>query len=246
MTISKRDAKLLLILLGIVILLVGYLAFYSKYNDRTDELNAEIKELQTTVQELQVHYNNLDTYYAGMEAAETVIDAELEKYPSAVRYEDQVMYAIGLQKTVGMDVTSIAFSNPAVVSSFQRLSRNGDGVDAAAVTAYEYASTMTCNLTYAQLKGLISYVDKTALRTSLDNVSISFDAETGELTGSAVINQYCVGDGTEPYVPTAVPAVPLGVDDLFGTYSIHESEAEQDDQTEDGNTEGDDVTTPAS
>ncbi|MEA4966114.1 MAG: hypothetical protein VB055_09870 [Oscillospiraceae bacterium] len=231
-TITKKDAKLLLVLLGILILLVGYLAVYTKYSNLTDDMNGEIKDLKVTADELQGYYDKLDTYRAGIDAADAVVTAELAKYPSAVRYEDQVMYAIGLQEDTGLEVTGIAYANPVQVSAFQRLTRDGNTVTASNVTAMEYPVTLTMNLTYAQLKGLISYVDATELRTALDIVSVSFDAEIGNLTGSVVINQYSVSDGTEPYAATEVPDVPLGVSDLFGTY---EAQA----------TETDAVTTPA-
>ena len=108
LTISKRDAKLLLILLGIIILLVAYLAVYNPYTTRTEAVEAETAALQPQLQELQGYYQNIDSYYAGIDSAAETVEDELRHYPAAVRSEAvrQAMEKWPFAKSASVRVTS--------------------------------------------------------------------------------------------------------------------------------------------
>lgn len=221
MTISKRDAKLLLILLGIIILLVGYLAVYNPYVNKTEAVEAETAALQPELTELQGYYQNLDTYEAGIDSAAGTIDNEMANYPTDVRPEDLIMYAIKLEDKIGLSVSSISFSGAEDILDFQLPVKADDGTYSLRdVSAYSSGMTVNCNLGYQQLKDMIDYIADTEHRTSLDTVSVNFNSEDGKLIGTATINKYFVAGADETYVPTEVPNVPLGTDDLFGTFSL--------------------------
>lgn len=221
MTISKRDAKLLLILFGIVILLVGYLAVYNPYNNKADEVKAEISELETSAEELRGYYNNLDAYYAGIDSASEIIEEEMGRYPTSVRHEDMIMYAISMEKDIDIDITNISFSGPNVVAAFQGASEDENGETVVKdMTAQQNAMTVSCDMSYKGLKDMIKYITKTEQRTTLDSVSVSFDAETAQINGSATFNKYFISSPDDEYVETQVPKIPLGKDDLFGTYNV--------------------------
>ena len=221
MTISKRDAKLLLILLGIVIFIVAYLAVYNPYISRTEEIQAEISGLQPSLTELSEYHGKLDTYRAGAEKARQTIEEELEKYPVSVRPEDYVMYAITLEKEIGLDIDSIAFTAAKPMLSLRLPYQSGNGQYAFRdVTAYQSGMNISFSLDYLQLKRAIDYIAATRHRTSLDTVSISFNPENGKLLGTATVKKYFISAGDEPYEATRVPSVPIGTDNLFGTFNV--------------------------
>lgn len=218
LTISKRDAKLLLILLGIVILLVAYLAVYNPYISKTDAVRAEADALRPQLSELQGYYANLDAYNAGIDECADTMSTQLERYPTDVRSEDLLMYAVQLQQSTGIAVQGISFTGPEVLSQFSEISKADDGTyttrDAAAMRS---GATLTMSLSYQSLKDLLDTLSGEAHRTALDNVGVTYDSETGALTGDATFYRYFItGDGDE-YVRTTVPSVPLGTEDLFGT-----------------------------
>lgn len=221
MTISKRDAKLLLILLGIIILLVGYLAVYNPYVNKTEAVEAETSALRPTLEELNGYYQNLDSYYAGIDSAADTMEEELAKYPTDVRPEDLVMYAINLEEKIGADITGIVFSGVDPIMDFQTVSENEDGTYSIRdVSAFRSGMTLSCSLGYQEMKDMLDYLIDTNFRTALDVVSVSFNSETGELIGSASINKYFVAGSDEEYVATQVPTVPIGTDDIFGTFTV--------------------------
>lgn len=218
MNISKKDARLLFVLLGIAILLASYLLLYDPYTTKADAVSAEINQLRPVLTELQGHYANLPVYEEGVAVARETIEEESKRYPFSVRPEDMIMYAIRLEDRLGMDITSIGFSEAVPVLAFQTFKENGDGEEVPVdVSAYRVSMTVTFDLSYEEFKELARYVAQTKERSSLNSLSLSFDSATGALTGTATIDKFFISDGSEEYVATSVPTVELGRDDLFGT-----------------------------
>lgn len=218
MTISKRDAKLLLILLGIIVLLVCYLAVYSPYTTRADSVRSETEALRPTLEQLQSYSQNLDAYKADTETAKTAIADALTRYPTDVRQEDLIMYTVDMADRTGLSVDSISTDTPAALLQFTENTENADGtLTPRTLTAFTRSATLSCSMTYSALKSMIDYISTSALRTALDSVTVSYDSETAGLTGTVTFDKYFItGDG-DTYTATDVPSTALGRDNLFGT-----------------------------
>lgn len=220
MTISKRDTKLLLMLLGIIILMATYLAVYNPYISKTEAVQAETAAIKPELTELEGYYENLSTYQAEIESFRQTIEDELKNYPTQIRPEDLVMYAIGLEDSIGLNISSIAFSQTEPMMPLQLPQQDESGLfSLREASAYHSGMTISFALGYQQLKDTIDYLAKTDKRTALDTISVSFNAEDGGLLGTATINKYFVAGPDETYVETIVPNVPIGTDDLFGTFT---------------------------
>lgn len=219
MTIRKRDAKLLLILLGAVVLLIGYFSIYIPYSALADGVTSQTDALRPQLTKLQGYYQNLSAYRTGTDSAKSTIDAEMKRYPTDVRPEDMIMYAETLRTNFGLNVKSISFSRPAPLLQFKGIEAKGNGYSIRSLTAYKRSMTISCDVSYQKMKDMIDYINSTGLRTSLESITVSFDSGSGQLTGDAVVDQYFVtGDG-DKYTATQVPDVSLGKGDLFGTVS---------------------------
>jgi hypothetical protein len=76
---------------------------------------------------------------------------------------------------------------------------------------------MTGSLNYPQAKNVINYLYDSDKQTTLESVTLSYNAEGGKLLGTFELAKYFVNfDGAE-YVPERVPVVDIGLQDLFGT-----------------------------
>ena len=223
MRISKRDARLLLLLLGIVIFLFGYFGVFSPYQAKTEEVRDEISALTPTLRELQGYQDHMSAYQAGIDESSATIETEMARYPADVRTEDLVMYAIYLEKDLDIDVTSIEFSDVAAIAQIDSIAKTADGYAITPLTAYQCSMTASCDLSYAELKSLLLYPGKAPARTTLGSVSVSFDSESGQLVGSVIFDKYFIASGSDPYVPTEVPKVELGTRDLFGTFTVQQA-----------------------
>ena len=100
MKLSKHDTNLLLVLVGLLVFLGAYLGIANRYNAKTEELQEEITALYPRLEELRTHSANLPVYEAGIDESIANVEAELARYPTDVRPEDLVMYAIELRDNV--------------------------------------------------------------------------------------------------------------------------------------------------
>ena len=88
------------------------------------------------------------------------------------------------------------------------------------MAAMKTGFSTSCELNYEQMKQLIDYLYATEYCTTLERLSVTYNAETGGLFGSADIAKYFVSSQDYEYVPTEVPEVSLGTSDPFKTFSV--------------------------
>lgn len=219
MTLSKRDIKLLFILLGAVFLLIGYFAVYSPYTAKAETVESETNELKPRLEELRGYFQNLDVYEKDINSAKQTIRTEMKRYPSDVRPENMILYAQTIRQNFGVDITGLSFDTPLSILTFQGVEQQGDDTQVRELTAFRRSMTITCNLSYRQLKDMIAYINSTEQRTAVDSVNISYDSESGELTGDATLVQYFITGEGDKYIAAEVPDVELGRENLFGTMS---------------------------
>lgn len=220
MTISKKDAKYLFILLDLVILVVGYAVVYNHFNNKAEELRTETAGLQAQLTELRGYSSNLDQYKTGIQSDESTINQVLADFPTDVRYEDLIMYATDMRDKLGLQLTSLDFEPLTLLQEFDSLQDDGNGQYTQVTrSAYSIGMTVSCDLSYKQMKSMIDYIASSTGRTTLDTLNVSYNSTTGELTGSVALTKYFITSGNDPYVATMVPQIALGRSDLFGTVS---------------------------
>lgn len=216
--ISKRDQKLLIILGGLIICLLAYFFVYQAYMEKATSLNTQISERRTRLEELREYESDLPTYEAGIEDISAECNAELGKYPNDVRSEDMVMYGATLENDLGVSVDDMSFGTPEYVSEFNVPVKAEDGSNALEyITAMRTSMQVSCGMNYTQFKELINYIYDTTARTTLDSISVSYNAESGGLSGSAQLSKFFVTRDPYEYKETVIPKVDLGVTDPFGT-----------------------------
>jgi hypothetical protein len=216
MKISKRDAKLLLILLGLVVFLLSYLLVYNRYISKTDAINAKIAELQPQLTTLEDYNANLSSYEAGVAEAKVVTAEKLTHFPTQVMPEDQILYARELEKNVGIHVNDMTFSEAVMINEFQGITASGSENKPVTMDAYQSVMAMTCDLNYAQLKSLLHYVYQSNLCCGVPSLSVSYDATQAQLTGTVNVAQYAINYTGAPTSSTTMPGVALGQNNLFG------------------------------
>ena len=217
MSISKRDQSLILILVGILIFVAAYVGIYRRYEDKATELENEITAMEPQLQELKSYFENLSTYQTGIQDDSTKISNYMARYPSDVREEDQVMYAVNLEKMVGLTVNSVVFNDPEIVSQFPEVSESGNGSYTMINYSLQKASmTLDCSMTYQQLKKLMDEVNLTSSCTRVSDVSVSYDSATGLLTGTVTVDKYSITGQEDNYTESPIPSMSMGTNNIFG------------------------------
>lgn len=219
MKITKRDANLLLLLLGILIFFGAYTGIKNSLNSKTNTINSEISTLEPRLSKLQEFSNNISKYQQDIGTIDKYIESELTRYPKDVRTEDLIMFARRLEQKVGIDISSISFTTPTILTQFDMVSsENEEGSIPSAVMTTSMSAS--CSMTYSQYKKLSDFLRNEKEHTTLENIDVSFNAETGALFGDFTLTKYFICSKDYEYKPTKVPNIALGTKNPFGTFTV--------------------------
>lgn len=94
---------------------------------------------------------------------------------------------------------------------------NSENVADSTPVLYRTQDTMQFTGTYASLKELVDYLASQKGRTTVDNINASFDATTGNLTGTLTVNLFSMTGTTNSYTEPDAGSVAHGTGNLFGT-----------------------------
>ena len=217
MKIAKRDLKLLLILAGLLVFLLLYMLVFNPLQSKISDVKAENAQLSAQGEDLEAKYLRMAEYEEGIKNSRAYVKETLKSFPGDVKEEDILSYLLTMEARQGIRMQSVTFNNPVLVQQFNMMNQV-DGQDVGIpASAYRSTTVMTGTLTYPQAKNVINYFYDSDKQTTLDNVTLTYNAESGKLTGTFELAKYFINfDGAE-YVPERVPVVDLGLKDLFGT-----------------------------
>lgn len=216
--LQKREIRLILILLALVILVVSYVWGYTNFSQKAEDMQSEINELKPRLAELREHEANINNYRDYINTAGVELSESQTPYPNDVRSENFIMYSVQMENNLGIMVSSASFAAPSLLLEFAGIRENGDGsYSGLSLQGYLASMSLSATMTYEQMKSMISFVYRDAEPTAISSLSISYDSSTGALTGSVVINKYFITGIDDSYNETNVPRVPQGTDNLFST-----------------------------
>lgn len=217
MKLAKRDMKLLLVLAGLLIFLAVYLLVFNPFQERTQAVKNRINELQPQVQALEEDYLRLSEYEDGIQTSRTNVVKLLKAFPGDVKEEDVLSYLLTMEAREKIRMESVTFLDPELVRQFDAVMEK-DGQDVPeTMNVYRSSTVMTGTMSYPQAKSVINYFYDSPKQTNLENAALTFNAETGLLTGTFQLAKYYIQWPDAAYTPERVPVVDRGVKDLFGT-----------------------------
>lgn len=223
MNLSKRDQKLILMLLGLAVFLAAYLSICKPLNNKKADMAVQITTLQAQVDLLNSYAASTAAYQGEINKIGDKISAELSKYPGDIRSEDLIMYTTELEEKIGISADNISISSPEVVSKLSLPEKSGDSYELVPMAVIKTGLTVNCTMSYAQMKALLDYVNKSSGKASLADVTVNYDSSSGKLLGTVTINKYFIASANYSYSKTSIPAVALGTDDPFGTLAVSPS-----------------------
>ncbi|MGN0240151.1 MAG: hypothetical protein ACI4CS_00540 [Candidatus Weimeria sp.] len=221
MKLQRKDLKLIIILIGLLVLVLAYFLVFRNYKSKTDDLQAQIDSLQPELQQLRDYDQHKQEYLDGIDAYKENIKSIMTSLPQSIWTEDQVMFYSMMEDDLDVEAQGESFADPTVLTQFsgtplEDLDNYSDTVD---MTAQKYQSTLDINMDYNKFKDFVDYIYDEENMTGFDSISLTYNAEETDLTVSAVINQYSLSyDGAEEE-SHSVPEVSSGLSDPFGTIS---------------------------
>ena len=214
LTMSKRDLNILLVFLGIVVLLISYSFICNHFRTLEEATIAETARLSPNLAQLRSHKLNIALYEQEIEASKETIAHLRELHPDIVLPEEFIQLAVALESQIDIDIRSITTHGIEAVSHF--ILPDSDG-NPALHDAYRQSFTFTAALGYDAFKDMIKKIYAENERITLDNCSVSYNAEDALLDATVTVSQIFVNDGSYIYQPVAVPAGRIGTSNPFGT-----------------------------
>ncbi|MBP3458326.1 MAG: hypothetical protein J6K58_03885 [Lachnospiraceae bacterium] len=245
---KKSDINILIMLIGVLIAVAAYFFVYTSFKDKTAELEGQNATLESEVAELQKLADNKEFYLQETARMNDEMVAVIEKYPSDIRTEDEVMYTVELENVYSIWVNALQVEDKQMVqvaaaSADQQAPENQDAVTEEAPvedtttdgaqdgvvatggyqdTVFLYNSPFAINfkVTYRSMKDIVAAIVNSEERMNITNLSLAYDADTGCLSGSMNANMFTLSGTDKMYEELNVPGVSTGTADFFQSGTV--------------------------
>lgn len=215
MHLTKKDKRLLLVLLGLVIFALAFFGLVKPFQEKTAELETQITALTKERDLLLTHHSRQDDYLEEMQKIGRFSLQELQRFSTDVRSEDLIMYANELQEKIGLQIGGLLVEPPQTLARLMLPPDVEGSGDLHPVVIMEARLQMSCALSYGELKQLINYINANPKKTSLGLVSASYSGEGGNLAAQLSISRYFLVTEAYEYTETQIPPVEKGSPDPF-------------------------------
>ena len=222
MKISQKHIQYILLLLIVVIAVCAYEFGYVKYIEKANQVKEENKALEARINTLTEKESHRDEWNAGIDQFAKDSQTILTKYGPGNTPEKSIMFIRSLEEAAEMTVPSIAFSNDSAIFVSSETDENGNPV----VELDSSTLSINYSTTYDGLKKCMDFINSYPERMNVNGFNAAYNHESGQLSGSMVINLYGVKDADHKYVEPTIYGVDLGVDNIFGTYDPNAAQLE--------------------
>lgn len=246
MSMSNRDKRVLLIILGVLILAVVYFFPVRALEEKTNATKNENEVLKKKVTDLENMVSQKEKLEAQTQRMKKGIDKILKGYPSYVLVENEIMYIKQLEEDDEINVSSITHGEPVVIGADENVveqvnndvsgeenksegtsepnteNTKSDAVPAINTekrTLYGVPTTIDFTSGYHAFKKMVKGITRYSEKKSIKNLTLTFDSGTGLLTGNLIYDSYFLsgGDTIIPQKEFDIEGIERGTENIFGT-----------------------------
>ena len=229
---SEYFMMIVSLILAAILLLTSSLLIY-----KTHALSIENGRLESRLQRDNKLKKSEAEYETETENLQMETDTLINRYGAGNTPEKTILFLANLSSTTGISVTSIEFGeseNPVVTGSSQQTDTaeempdsdageteksKGTGQDKKSSSGdyslSEYQVTMSYTGTYAELKKAINFIEDYGERTTVNDLTSTYDETTNMLTGSMTLNMYTLSGTDQKYTAPSVTGS-IGTSNIFG------------------------------
>ncbi|MDO4314217.1 MAG: hypothetical protein Q4C45_00455 [Oscillospiraceae bacterium] len=220
----KAVLAVLLAAAAVLLYFMGYRPRYASYVAERDQLNDQIAALQATIAQNEKYKDVQDQLEPATEAIGESRAALYDNFPSEMREEDQLLYLLYLEETLGTGKNELGYTqelhdifaqrfNSDIEFSFGtvtpvQLMSDGTVLAGLNLTVYYHAS-------YEDFKSMIHTLAEDERITSIRYATFNYDEEKKLLDGQIVLTLYLMQTGQNPYEEPEVTAPATGKTDIF-------------------------------
>lgn len=207
MSIKKRDQKILLYIIGVLLFVAVYFLYFSNKRTEIAELETEVEGLQEQIRELEDYELNEARYKKETKEYYDEIEDIAEQFPADIKEETVIMYGRNLETEVGVSVTNMSMSVPTLLNSFGVGERQ----------KYLYGTAVTINFSgdYDMTKRIVEHIQMNEDKRNITTLNLSYSPESGGLTGTATLNLYSMTGKDQIYTEPDTGDVQHGTTNIF-------------------------------
>lgn len=214
---KPNDVKMLLFAMGIMALITAHLLVRDPKVEAMEALQVKIDAANAEKARLQEIGLRVPILVEEIEMFQVIVENEMLKYPDDVLTETFYMYSENLKNELDVTLAGITVSPPVVLDQMEIMRYINETDVLSPIASYKTSLSFTWEFDYDQLKAFISYVHGEQERTAVESLSVGYNAATGQLAGSAVINKYYIASDQYVYTPPDIPLGDIGTTNPFGT-----------------------------
>lgn len=123
---SMRDKRILLMLLGIVVFVLGYFLVFQPQMTKAEEIEAQNAPLREKLNQLKEIEENQDYYISETNKYNQRVTDYTNMFPADVKEEDAVLLGKGMEDKLGMWIFKMDFAEQEFVASLDTSAMNDD------------------------------------------------------------------------------------------------------------------------
>lgn len=252
MKITQRDKNLILVMLGIVLVFCSYYFGFRTLKSMQESLEQENTALTGQIRALNEIAMNQEQYLQDTKELKAEMDKVIAQFPVDITSEDIILYTRDLERKTNSYVSSIsmpALTSVPVAAELETdvLNQYGDITGAVAQNAFvnegkvpdtanmflsKIESNISYSISYSGLKTMIQDITTDTGRKSIDNVSLVFNENTGDLSGTMTINYFLLSGTGKEYIQPSITGNLRGVESIFGSLKTRVEVGAEDEEGE--------------
>ncbi len=212
---AKQNKNLIIILLGIIIVATVLFTVYLPSQNNIHQITVQLANVSSQINMLESHIENIDRYEKTTQENIQYINDTLAYYPPYIVQEDIIMWLVDFENKSGAQIDTLNFSLPTELLSFNAYVNTQQGQVKTTMKANSIAASFSGSYAYSELKNSLDLIYSSSNRTSVDSVSISYNATTAQLTVNYNILKYYIEYPEAGYDDTLIYDVQTGVENPF-------------------------------
>lgn len=239
--LTTNQKRLIFILSGVLVFLLTFILLFQRNMEKVTKLKTENITLSGKVDllsNLQIRVNEMKKT---TEQKQQEIEKYTQEYPCKITQQKVISKLYYMMTDSGMDLTSIKpgaeqifFKDGQFLELSQEESSNTTEAQNTEISEVEKNPEVKVPLnqmvgkvtsyevgvsgTRKQILKAFDWISENPEQMSLSAVSLSFDTSTGKLTGTIMVNFYCLNGNGVPYEEPDISSIVLGNEDVFGTF----------------------------
>jgi hypothetical protein len=225
MSVSSKECKLLVVLVGILAVVAVYFAVYKPTMEKNTALESENATLSQKVDYLKSLVAKEEEYRSETERMNAEVAQMLVDFPSYLMIENEIMNVVDSEGVSNADIASVTVGDPALIDIAGSTTSESAGDGTTTVTSsaaqqyslFDMNTSISYTASYEGMKQLINFVAGDKDKHSVSTFTATLDNSTGYITGVMDYDAYFIYGQDKDYVSPDIPSINHGTENIFGS-----------------------------